>query len=91
MLADSYGRKLTLFICALGGLLQCLLVWLLPATALLGLGWFEVLTAASCVVSFSGGWSVALATSFAVRPSPWNGVASTVCCGQVAPLDYGAH
>jgi MFS family permease len=69
VLADSYGRKLTLFICALGGLLQCLLVWLLPATTLFGVGWVEALTAASCVVSFSGGWSVALATSFAVCPA----------------------
>ena len=71
MLADTRGRQLTLTLCYVGGLLQCMAVWLVPAGRICFASLciddsFWALLAVASAVSFFGSWSVALSTSFAV-------------------------
>lgn len=71
MLADVRGRKPILLLCYCSGLLQMLVVWLLPAGKICLFGQcvddsFWVLLIVSMLVSFLGSWGVALGSSFAV-------------------------
>lgn len=71
MMADVRGRKGTLSLCFLSGLLQAIVVWLLPAGRVcLGGACIEdsfwLLLCVCGALSCFGSWNVALGTSFAV-------------------------
>jgi MFS family permease len=71
MLADVYGRKVTLSLCFASGLLQTLIVWLMPAgkvclgAVCISDSFWAILSLCGILSAF-GSWNVALGTSFAV-------------------------